>query len=138
MKLYKDYGTGSQASIDLPNDLIWKDEFTWVPAVQTRTYSLTGALIIETALKQAGRPISLEAATDMGWVPRSTVVALRAWAALQNILFKLVLEYPDDTRMFNVMFDQEGQNAIAAEPVKGFPGHSPEDWFTIKLKLIEV
>lgn len=126
--------------VTLPDDLRWTDEFSWVPAVQDRTYSLTGALIIETSTRQAGRPITLQSTlADMAWVQRSTVAQLKSWASLEGRVFTLEFEYPTDTRTFQVMFDQSGDNtALDSSPVKEFPGHSPEDWFSLKLKFIEV
>lgn len=125
-------------TIALPNDLLWVDEFKWVPAVQNRSYSLTGSLIVESALKLAGRPITLEGKADMAWVSRTTLAALRVWAALPNQAMTLTFTYPTDTRSFSVVFDQSGNDAIEGHPAKDFPGHSSDDWFTLKLKLVEV
>lgn len=129
-----------EAAIDLalPNDLLWVDEFNWNPTVQTRTYSLTGALIIETGTKQAGRPITLSATSDMAWVSRTTMALLKSWAAMQSRTFTLTFQYPTDTRTFTVVFDQSVESPVEGKPVKDFPGHSSDDWFAVKLKLIEV
>jgi hypothetical protein len=128
---------GGSASIALPDDLLWVDEFKWVPATQTQTYSVTGALIIETALKLAGRPITLEGTADMAWVQRSTLDSLRAWAGLSNRTFTLTFAYPTDTRSFVVVFDQSS-GAIEGHPAKDFPQHDSADWFTVKMNLIQV
>jgi hypothetical protein len=139
MKLILNTGTlADQGVIALPDDLVWTDEFSWVPVVQKKTVTLTGALIIETGVRLAGRTITLAADPDMAWVTRSTVLALRAWAALDNRQFTLTLEYPTDTRSFLVSFDQESNQAIEAHPVKGLPQHSPDDWFTLKLKFLQL
>lgn len=128
----------TNAELSLPNDLLWRDEFEWTPVVATNTYTLTGALIIEQGVRQAGRPISLQAPDQsMAWVTRSTVQTLRDWSALAGRKFRLVFEYPADTRQFVVMFDH-ASDAIGAEPVKGFPSHASGDWFTVSLKFIEV
>ncbi len=121
----------------LPNDLLWTDELSWTPVMATNTYTLTGSLIIEQGVRQAGRPITLQAEPDMAWVTRTTVETLRAWSAIAGRRFKLVLEYPTDVRQFLVVFRHDG-DPIAANPVKGFPEHRPDDWFRVSLKFLEV
>lgn len=124
-------------TIILPNDLLWADEFEWSAVESTNTYTLTGSLIVEQGVKQAGRPISLRAEPDMAWVTRATVDQLRAAAAIAGRQFQLVLEYPNDTRTFLVIFDTTS-NPISAAPVKGFPGHSASDFFRVELKFLEI
>lgn len=123
--------------LPLPNDLLWTDEFQWTPVQATNTYTLTGALIIEQGVRQAGRPITLAADPDMAWVTRATVQKLRDWSAIAGRKFKLVLEYATDVRQFVVVFRHEG-DPVGAAPVKGFPGHADGDWFRVSLKFIEV
>lgn len=129
----------SGQSIQLPNDLLWVDELDWTPTVSAETYSLTGALLYEVASKQAGRPITLEQPQDDGlaWVTRATVESLRTWASVPGREMTLVLEYPSDTRSFPVVF-RHHDTAIEAKPVKGFPEHSQDDWFSVTLRLLEV
>lgn len=47
------------AVIRLPDDLLWVDEHAWTPGVASVSYLLTGALLVESAIRQAGRPITL-------------------------------------------------------------------------------
>lgn len=124
--------------ISLPNDLLWKDELSWVPPLAKETYALNGALIIEASTRLAGRPITLEPPDDsMGWVTRAVVEKLRTWASLPDVKYKLVLEYPDDKREFLVRF-RHSASPVESSPVKGFPEHAAGDWFKVSLKLIEV
>jgi hypothetical protein len=50
------------AVLVLPDDLLWTDEHAWTPAVAAVSYLLTGALLVESAARQAGRPITFVAA----------------------------------------------------------------------------
>lgn len=125
------------AELLLPNDLLWSDEFDWAPVEATNTYTLTGSLIIEQGTKQAGRSIVLTAEADMAWVTRTTVQTLRNWAAIAGRQFKLVFQYPSDTRQFFVVFNHASE-PVSASPVKGFPGHADGDWFRVSLKFLEV
>lgn len=125
--------------LQLPNDLMWVDEFNWSPVASTHTYTLAGALIIEQGVKQAGRPITLRSEQDdMAWVTRQTAQRLKAFSAIAGRLFKLKFEYPTDSREFQVMFSLDTAEAVTASPVKGFPGHQDGDWFKIAMKLLEV
>lgn len=124
--------------ISLPNDLLWVDEFRWTPVASSSSYSLAGSLIIEQGVKLAGRPITLEPPdNEMAWVSRATHAALRAAAAIPARRFKLMLEYPTDAREFLVAFAPV-DDPIDGNPVKGFPEHEPDSWFSVKLKFIEV
>ena len=70
------------AALALPDDLLWSDEHAWTPAVASVSYLLTGALLVQSATRQAGRPITLTGALDMAWVTRAVITTLHAWAAV--------------------------------------------------------
>lgn len=128
----------TQREIHLPNDMLWVDEFNWTPVASTSSYSLAGSLIIEQGVKLAGRPITLEMPdNEMAWISRATHEALRAAAALPARRFKLVFEYPSDIREFLVAFAPV-DDPVDGRPIKGFPEHEPNAWFSVKLKFIEV
>ena len=62
----------NEVALPLPDDLLWSDEHAWTPAVATVSYLITGALLIQSATRQAGRPITLVGAPDMAWVTRAS------------------------------------------------------------------
>lgn len=55
----------TNATLVLPDDFHWVDQ-DWTPVVQNAEYSLTGALILEYATKQAGRPMTLQPGQEGG------------------------------------------------------------------------
>ncbi len=120
--------------IHLPDDLLWTDEHAWTPAVAAVSYLLTGALLVESAARQKGRPITLVGPTDMAWVTRATVNTLYAWAETPERQFALTLF---DQRLFTVAF-RHHETAIEAEPVMGFPARHPEDFYRLTLRLMEI
>lgn len=83
--------TPSSTTVTLPDALRWSDEYTWSPVEQSQTYTITGALLIEEATKQAGRPITLEGAMDATWCTRALVDQLHAWAQTAGIVLTLTL-----------------------------------------------
>ena len=125
-------------ALPLPDDLLWSDEHAWSPAVATTSYLITGALLIQSATRQAGRPITLVGAPDMAWVTRATVAALHEWAALPLTLddgrFELRLH---DDRLFEVAF-RHADLCVEAEPVLGFPARSDADRYRLTLRFLQL
>ena len=122
----------------LPDDLLWSDEFAWTPAVMSVSYLITGALMVHSACRQAGRPITLTGAVDMAWVARSVISTLYDWAGIalgeDTGRFELTLL---DERVFTVAF-RHAEAPIDAEPVKGFPARSASDHYRLTLKLMQI
>lgn len=98
--------------IELPRGMLWVDEFTW-SAVQKRVErSITGAQIIDAVAKLAGRPITLQATENQGWIRRATLLAVQALVDDPAGQYTLVLA---DGRVFTVQFAAE--EAISATPI---------------------
>lgn len=132
----KNLATG--VALPMPDDLLWSDEHAWSPAVASVSYLLTGALLVQSATRQAGRPITLVGPSDMAWVTRATVATLHNWAAAPLAAasgrFELTLR---DARVFTVAF-RHADTAIDAEPVLGFPAQSDTDFYRITLRLMQL
>ena len=116
----------------------WADEHAWTPAVASVSYLVTGALLVQSAVRQAGRPITLAGAIDMAWVTRATVATLYEWAAVplgvSSGRFELKLA---DSRVFEVAF-RHGDTPVEAEPVAGFPARSDDDFYRLTLRFLEL
>lgn len=126
------------AVLALPDDLLWSDEHAWTPAVASVSYLLTGALLVQSATRQVGRPITLTGAVDMAWVTRAVLTTLHAWAAVpldtDSGRFELSLA---DGRVFTVAF-RHAETPIEAEPVLGFPARSDADFYRLTLRFLEI
>ena len=122
----------------LPDDLLWTDEHSWTPTVASTSYLITGALLVQTATRQAGRPITLVGAPDMAWVTRATVEQLRQWAglALTEASGRFLLTF-SDSRAFTVAF-RHSDTALEAEPVLGLPARADTDFYRLTLRLMEI
>ena len=124
-------------TVPIEDGFLWSDEFSWKPIEQNQEYAVNGTLIVQEGKKKSGRPITLSPSDSQGWIKRSSLSILKDWSALQDEQFTLVFEYPHDTRQFNVIFNH-AEGAIDAEPVKGFPTVSENDFYKVTLKFIEV
>lgn len=124
-------------TIQIPRGMRWTDEFgtDWQPVQRASAYSLTGALILDVAQRLEGRPITLAASDDQGFMRRATLLALRALAAaVPDTTHTLTLA---DGRVFTVRF-APGDDCVSATPV--LSAELPADWqpYVCTLKLIEV
>ncbi len=128
----------TNAILQLPNDLLWTDEYAWTPTVSKTDVLITGAIVIQSAVKQAGRPVTLSADADMGWVPRSTVETLRQWAAVAisdtTGRFELTMH---DSRVLTVGFRHD-ETPVNASPVLGLPYRNDNDWYNVTLRFLEI
>ncbi|MEW8253774.1 MAG: hypothetical protein AB2747_05430 [Candidatus Thiodiazotropha taylori] len=121
-------------AIDLPGDLEWIDEHTWSPVGQSLTYSLTGALIVEEATQQTGRPITLQGGRRACWVTKTTLEALQAKADQAGLA--MVLNYSGTN--INVMFKRDQGLPIEARLVRRIENPGADDYYYITLRLMEI
>lgn len=104
--------TYNGTTANISDRLQWTDEFSWSPVDQATAYSTTGALLVDVALKQAGRPITLVGAETAAWINRALCETLQAWAKLPGIELVLILRGTART----VMFDHE-KGGFSAQPI---------------------
>jgi hypothetical protein len=119
-------------AIPLPDDLIWIDEFDWTPMQQAKSYTLTGALVIESGQKQAGRPITLAGGDNAAWATRSQVEALSA-KLVGDPTMTLTLH---DGRTFSVKWVHD--NPIQSKLILDYNNPIVSDWYSLTIKLMAV
>lgn len=121
-------------AIAIPEDVWWQDEFDWTPIAESTEYGLTGALVIDIGIREAGRPITLVSNPAGGWVPRATVQALQAQRDSTPVS-TLALTLADG-RVITVKHDRTRQfEAAPVRPVSDMTAATP---YRITLPLIEV
>lgn len=126
--------TNGATVLTLPTDLLWVDEFDWREVEQRQAYSVTGALIVQAALKLNGRPITLAGSESHGWIARTALLTLLTWRALPAQVFSLVLR---SEAARSVMFDHE-RGAVEAAPIVDFSDPTGTDYYRALLRFIEV
>lgn len=121
-------------AIVLPEDILWSDEFNWLPVGQVVNLSLTGAMIIEEATQQKGRPITLKGDNDSAsWIDRATLEQLRVKASTAGLVMTLNLR--GDTKQ--VMFLRD-QTPVSAYQVAGYADPLDTDYYIVTIRLMEV
>lgn len=98
-------------AITIPRGMLWTDEFDWTAVESSSERGVTGALIVDAAVKTGGRPITLEGQDDQGHIRRSVLLALQALADDPVATHTLTLA---DGRAFTVRF---APNPITATPI---------------------
>ena len=98
--------------IELPRGMLWVDEFKWSSVEKSVERSITGAQVIDAVARVQGRPITLQAVQDQGWIRRATLLAVQALADVVNGEFPLRLA---DGREFTVQFAPD--DPIEADPI---------------------
>ncbi len=119
--------------IALPADLLWPDKYSWSPVVQESGFSLSGALIIETATKLAGRPITLESLDDQALVSQAVLDQLNAWNTIAGQTLTLTIHGASHT----VIFDHAG-TAIEAIQITQWCEPNPNALYRITLRFMEI
>lgn len=120
----------------MPEDLWWEDETDWTPVSQSDDeFTVTGSLLVDTGVKQAGRPITLAGSEGASWVKRSLVLALMALAAIPGKKITLTIH----ERTFTVIFNHSDGKPLEATPIykKSPPDDEDYYWLIIRFKEVE-
>jgi len=123
--------------IELDDELYPSDEHEWSSLVSSTKYALDGTMIVEQSMRQAGKPYTMQAPSDMGYLTRSTVNALKAERDKLGATFWLDYRADGAVKRVKVMFDTAGE-AINAKPVKEFISPSLDDLFIVTLRFLEI
>lgn len=119
------------ATVTLPDNFTWSDEYAWSPVDQSTTRTLSGAMVVEETARQSGRAITL---SEM-WVDKATVDALKVLEEAVSTEMTLTLS---DARTFTVVWKRDGDTtAVEATPIFPNAPGTPQDTFTLILHLME-
>lgn len=121
-------------TVSFTDDLIWADEFAWAPVEQSVDRTITGALIVQTAARTAGRPITLAAEDDFsGWITRAALDQFKAWAAVPGQQMTLVYRGASRTVIW-----RHQDTAIDAAPVVFYADVQAGDYYRATLRFMEI
>lgn len=122
-------------TINLPEDLLWGDEFSWNPVQQSVESTITGAVIVSSAAKLAGRQITLQPEDDdSAWMTRAVLEAVRNFAAEPGKQMVLTLR----GQPYDVVFRHQDGSAIDSSPVVHYNDVDPDDYYRVTLRFMEV
>ncbi len=126
---------------DLNNAMLWPDRFAFQEVAQTVSRTLAGQVVTFVQGLSKGRPITLIANEQRGWLTKGQVDAVQAMAQTVGGVFTLQV----DTETFQVQFRHEEPPAFEASPLVPdlaiTAGTFPDPaitYFTATIKLMEV
>ncbi|OGA56738.1 MAG: hypothetical protein A2710_03835 [Burkholderiales bacterium RIFCSPHIGHO2_01_FULL_64_960] len=131
--------TYGSTTLELPEDLLWVNEFRWSAVAQSTERSLTGALLVDAAPRVGGRLITLAGSEDSAWILRSGMETLLAWAALPEQQFTLTHNGVARTVIFDHGTAEESGAIKQVEPVIDYSDPEPSDYYcSLELNFLEV
>ena len=124
----------NQASIRLPPDMRWTDEYAWHAIAQAAPErTLSGGLIIQQGIKRNGRPITLSG--EWAWLDLATVRILRDWTDVPELT--LTMRHYDG-REFNVAFRLHDNALGGVEPVAFSVPEMGAEKYQVQIALMTV
>ena len=118
--------------VALPH-LIWVDEYQVQDIAQSTKRTLGGGLVVYEQNLIAGRPITLEATEDQGWLTKAQVESLRA---LEAVATSYNLQVGGQN--FTVIFRRDEGPAIEVTPIVFRINSEDTDYFTGLIRLLTV
>lgn len=126
--------TDGTTTLSLHPDLFWVDEFEWQPVEQTEQRTITGALIVESALRIGGRPITLQPEDDASaWISREALTAIGAWAAIPGKTMTLTLRGVARDVIF-----RHQEKGLTAKPLIHYSDPDTNDYYLATVRFMEI
>jgi hypothetical protein len=119
------------ATLALPADLLWSDEYGHSPVLQSVRRRLDGGLRLDARPLISGRSITLTATED-AWLTRAQADALTALAASPGAVYPLSLR----GQTFAVLFRHHDDPALDLRALVDWSDSSDDDPVVGHLKLI--
>lgn len=120
--------------VTLSASMIWADRHKHAPVAQSALTTLGGGVIVYSQTLVEGRPITLEARIDTGWITKAMLDQLEAMAAIAGGVYTI------DIHGFaaNVMFRHQDAPAVEFEPLTPKATPVAGDYYVGTLKLFTV
>lgn len=125
--------------IELNDEILWEDRDQSTQVAQTIERTLGGKPIITHGRLLKGRPITLRATQEQGWLKKNTVDALIDLANTPGGVYQLQISvrFMDD-EFYTVMFRNHEPPAVDFEPLVPRQDQQPGEYMFGSIKLIEV
>jgi hypothetical protein len=119
--------------ITLNPNMVWVDRHTYSPVLQEVKLTLGGVPVIYSASQSAGRPITLTAYSDQGWLTKTMADAV---FALSQSAVQTTITIGAET--FNVVFRHHDSPAVTLAPLLPRAVPLPEDYFVGEIKMMTI
>ena len=120
--------------LSLSGSLRWVDKNSFSPVAQSVRRTLGGGLVVFARSLSAGRPVTLEATEDTGWLTAAMVDSLTAKAAVPGAVYAFT--YHGES--LNVVFRHDESPALDMQPLQPKATVLAGDFFIGTIKLLTV
>lgn len=120
--------------VTLNPNLVWEDKYDYSIISQEVKYTLAGTPIVYSGAYSAGRPITLVATDDQGWVEKTIADQIYALAQQSGGIYSLVI----GAETFQVMFRNHEPPSVSLKPLSPRAVPLSGDYFTGSIKLMTV
>ena len=120
--------------VTLSPHIIWEDEDKYSAVASDFRRTLAGNILVRDQTLNLGRPITLVAREDQGWLTKTQVDAVRALANVAGAVYSLVIE----SQSFQVKFRHHESIAFEADALIKRNNPDPDDYYTCTIKLMTV
>jgi len=121
-------------STELNKSMIWTDRTQYSNVVTSVNRTITGRQVIQVNNNYKGRPITLEAISDQGWLTTAMVDAVQAMADTPGGIFQLQIR----AYTFTVMFRHYDAPAFTTTSLIGRSYPVSDDVHTGTIKLFTI
>jgi hypothetical protein len=120
--------------VTLSKHMVWTDEDTYQMVASTFKRTLAGNIVVRDQQLSLGRPITLAAEEDQGWLTKEQVDAVRALANVAGAQYALVI----GTQNFVVKFRNHEPPSFIANALIPRTDAPVTDYYTCTIKLMTV
>jgi len=130
------FQTGSikLGGIDLNNSLQWGNRFQWTPIADSVRRTLGGSQVVFTQDLLEGRPITLSATVNTGWLTKAMVDGIQTLA--NDPLVTRELDFFGE--LYNVRFLYSGQAPVVFVPLRSIQQLTASDYMIGTIRLYTV
>lgn len=111
--------------------LLWTDRYKFSPTKHEVVRTIGGRLVVKYGTLQSGRPITLQATDDQGWLSTAMMEELQIMANSPGGEFNLVL----DSFTTRVLFRHQDAPALDLDPLISRITFEPTDYHVGYIKL---
>lgn len=120
--------------ITLNPNMVWAERYAFAPVFQEVQTTLGGAPVVYTRNRTAGRPITLVAADDQGWLTKAMSDAVQTSANVAGAVYALTI----GDESFDVVFRHHEAPAVNLRPLITRAVPLAGDYFVGEIKLMTV
>ena len=127
-------GDVSLGGVAINRHIRWVDRYSWLPVAQGSRRLLGGGRVVYTQGLEGGRPITLTATQDGGWLSTPEVNSIMDMATAVGATY----QFSFYGEVFEVLFSFDGQQAVELNPLRRVQEPETTDFFIGTIRLATV